>query len=115
MVVGHITDKRKESYLPYNFKQQYLHDMYEAKLIPFGSKARYAGREVDLMRGTKDCLWELAEQEGSSIIVCGNHGRKGPKNEDETVAGTAIQYLSLNSKFPVLILKDYKPRSTKRD
>jgi len=61
LVVGHITDKRKESYLPYNFKQQYLHDNYEAKLIPFGHNARYAAREVDVMRGTKDCLWELAE------------------------------------------------------
>lgn len=61
LVVGHITDKRKEAYLPYNFKQQYLMDSYEAKLLPFGLKARYAGREVDLMRGTKDCLWELAE------------------------------------------------------
>jgi hypothetical protein len=28
--------------------------------------------------------------EGATIIVCGNHGRKGPKAEDETVAGTAI-------------------------
>jgi hypothetical protein len=91
-------------------------DNYEAKLVPLGLKARYAGREVDVMRGTKDCLWELAEQEGASIIICGNHGRKGPKaEEDETVAGTAIQYLSLNSKFPVLILKDFRPRSTKKD
>jgi hypothetical protein len=90
-------------------------DNYEAKLIPYGLKARYAAREVDLMRGTKDCLWELAEMEGASIIVCGNHGRKGPKNDDETVAGTAIQYLSLNSKFPVLVIKDFRPRSTKQD
>ena len=115
LVVGHITDKRKESYLPYNFKQQYLHDKYEAKLLPFGLKARYASREVDIMRGTKECLWELAENEGSNIIIVGNHGRKGPKAEDETVAGTAIQYLSLNSKFPVLVLKDVRLRSTKHD
>ena len=47
--------------------------------------------------------------------MCGNHGRKGPKAEDETVAGTAIQYLSLNSKFPVLVIKDFRPRSTKHD
>ena len=61
LILGHVTDKRKEGYLPYNFKQQYLHDNYEAKLLPFGFKARYAAREVDVMRGTKDCLWELAE------------------------------------------------------
>jgi len=61
MVVGHISDKRKEAYLPYNFKNNYLQDLYEAKLIPFGVKARWSSREVDLMRGTKDCLWELAE------------------------------------------------------
>ena len=92
-----------------------MHDNYEAKLLPFGFKARYAAREVDIMRGTKDCLWELAESEGANIIVCGNHGRKGPKVDDETVAGTAIQYLSLNSKFPVLVLKDFRPRSVKPD
>jgi hypothetical protein len=42
------------------------------------------------MRGTKDCLWELATMEKTTLMVCGNHGRKGPKAEDETVAGTAI-------------------------
>ena len=67
------------------------------------------------MRGTKDCLWELAEQEQTTLLVCGSHGRKGPKAEDETVAGTAIQYLSLNTKFPVMVLKDYRPRSVKPD
>lgn len=57
----------------------------------------------------------MAEEEGATIIICGNHGRKGPKAEDETVAGTAIQYLSLSDKFPVVVLKDYRPRKDKPD
>lgn len=44
----------------------------------------------------------------------GNHGRKGPKQE-ETVCGTVVEFLALNSKFPVLIIKDYRPRTVKPD
>jgi hypothetical protein len=44
----------------------------------------------------------------------GWHGRKGPK-KDETVAGTAVEFLSLHAQFPVMILKDIKMRSEKPD
>jgi len=59
-------------------------------------------------------LWEIAEFEKASLIVVGNHGRKGPK-ADLTVCGTAIEYLSLNSKFPCLIIKERKCRADKPD
>jgi hypothetical protein len=37
--------------------------------------------------------------------VVGYHGRKGPK-EDPTVMGSAVQYMSVHSQGPILILKD---------
>lgn len=46
--------------------------------------------------------------------MVGNHGRKGPK-QDETILGSGIQYLSLNAKFPCMIIKDRKERSQKPD
>ena len=52
----------------------------------------------------------IAKAEKASIIVVGNHGRKGPKR-DETIAGSAIQYVSTDITFPVMILKDHKPRT----
>lgn len=41
-------------------------------------------------------IWELADFEKASMIIVGSHGRKGTKGE-ETVVGSAVQYLSLNS------------------
>lgn len=79
-----------------------------------GKKARWVSKEIEPKKTSKECLWELAEQEKTSIVVIGSHGRKGPKL-DETVLGSAVQYLSLSSKFPVLIMKDRKPRSEKPD
>lgn len=114
LVVGSITDKKKEAYLPYNMKSQFMADCYEAKILPLGKSARWCTKEVEPPKTTKECLWELAEFEKANMIVVGNHGRKGPKN-DETVCGTAVQYLSLNAKFPVLVIKDYRPRTVKPD
>jgi nucleotide-binding universal stress UspA family protein len=95
-------------------RTNYLHDCYSAKVIPLGTYGRFVQREVEEFKTIKECLWELAADEKADIMVVGNHGRKGPKG-DETVCGSAIQYLSLNNRFPVLILKDYRPRSVKPD
>ena len=113
LVVGHISDKRKD-YLPWNMRSHYVQDAYEAKIIEMGKQARWASREVDAEKTSKDCLWELAEFENATLIVVGNHGRKGPK-KDETVLGSGIQFLSLNSKFPCMIIKDRKDRKQKPD
>ena len=61
LVCGSITHKQKESYLPYNMKSQYLTDLYDAKVLPLGTHGRCAFAEVDTAKGTKECLWELAE------------------------------------------------------
>lgn len=113
LVVGHISDKRKE-YLPWNMKSNFVADQYEAKILGLGNKARWCSREIDIKKTSKECIWELAEFEKATIMVVGSHGRKGPK-KDETVVGSAIQYLSLNSQFPVIIVKDPIPRTHKPD
>ena len=95
-------------------KSQYLSDAYEAKVLPLGKNGRWAKRESDGIKSTKEQLWDLAEFEHCDMIVVGNHGRKGPKNE-ETVCGTVVEFLALNSKFPILIIKDYRPRTVKPD
>lgn len=113
LIVAHISDKKKD-YLPWNMKSNYIRDAYEAKIIGLGDKAHYSTVEVSDGKSSKEELWELAEFEKATFIVVGNHGRKGPKG-DETVLGTQIQYLSLNSKFPIMIIKDRKPREQKPD
>ena len=116
LVVGTIANHKKESYLPYNMKADYLQERYEAKVVEIGKHGRFASREFneEEKKTTKELIWELAEFEKSDIIVVGNHGRKGPR-KDETVCGTLVQYLALNNKFPVLIVKDYRPRTVKPD
>lgn len=47
-------------------------------------------------------------------MVVGGHGRKGPK-ADETVMGSAIQYLASDLRFPCLIIKERKGRVEKHD
>jgi len=109
LVVGHISDKKKD-YLPWNMRSNFVADAMEAKLMPIGQKGRYCHREKDEGKTTKEMLWDLAEFEKATIVCVGNHGRKGPKG-DLSVAGTAIEYLSLNSTFPCLIIKDRKART----
>lgn len=53
-------------------------------------------------------------KQDANIIVVGGHGRKGEK-KDETVLGTSVQFLSLDQRFPCLIVKDRKPRTEKPD
>jgi hypothetical protein len=41
IIAGTISDKRKDSYLPWNMRTNYLHDCYSAKVIPLGSNGRF--------------------------------------------------------------------------
>jgi hypothetical protein len=45
-------------------------------------------------------------------MVTGYNGIKGPK-ADPTIAGSAIQYLTVNATVPVLVMKDPRPRILK--
>lgn len=113
LVVGHITNPKKE-YLPFNLKPQYIEDTYESKIIHLGKKARFVSCEVDPAKGTKETLWALAHQNHATIMVTGYNGVKGPK-ADMTIAGSAVQYMALNSSLPVLVIKDPRPRTIKPD
>lgn len=113
LIVGHISDSRKEAYLPYNYNSDYLEELFEAKIMGLKQiNAKFARKELFPFKSTQECLWDLAEQEKADVIIVGDYGRKGPKI-DEVVAGTTIQYLSLNTKTPTLVLKEHKPRGDK--
>jgi len=66
-------------------------------------------QDKDGSETAKQVLNSIAKERHASIMVVGQHGRKGPK-EDPTVMGSAVQYLSLHSVAPVLIIKDPKQR-----
>ena len=95
-------------------RSNYMKDAYEAKIVPLGKHGNFIAMEKEEGKTTKECLWNLAQEHKSDMIVVGNHGRKGPKKE-ETVCGSAIEYLSLNSFNPILIIKDFRPRTVKPD
>jgi len=53
----------------------------------------------------KSVLAAICKECDATISVVGYHGRKGPK-EDPTVMGTAVQYLSIQTPSPVMIIKN---------
>ena len=105
---------KSKDYLPFNLKPQYLKDVFESKIIELGHKAHYVNGEVDTVKGTKETLWQMAVDNNTSIMVTAFNGIKGPK-ADVTIAGSNIQYLALNSTFPLLVIKDPRLRSVKPD
>ena len=113
LIVGHVYNNSKD-YLPFNLKPQYLQDTYESKIIKYGSWARWVDCEVEEKKPVKDSLWGLATENKATIMVTGYNGVKGPK-ADPTIAGSAIQYLSVNSVLPVLVIKDARRREQKPD
>ena len=112
-MLGHVFNSKKD-YLPFNLKPQYLQDTYESKIIQLGHWARWVNTEVEEVRGVKDCLWDLAKENKATVMVTGYNGVKGPK-ADPTIAGSAIQYLAVNSTLPVLVIKDPRRREQKPD
>lgn len=58
-------------------------------------------------------MWEMATECKVDLIVVGEVGRKGPKLAGNMAAGTAIQFMSLNTTIPTLVLKDYQKRKDK--
>ena len=95
-------------------KPEYVRDIYESRLLPLGKHGQYISVEKKEDKTSKEMLWDLATESHASIIVVGNHGRKGPK-ADLTVAGTCIEFLSANATVPLLIIKDRKPRADKAE
>lgn len=112
-MVGHIYDKKK-TYLPMKMKSHYIKTSYETKLISLGKQALYEDEELEEKMESKAQIWDLAQRKDTSIMVIGGHGRKGPK-KDETVLGTAIQFLAVDFRFPCMIIKDRVSRKERPD
>lgn len=56
----------------------------------------------------------MAADNQTTIMVTSYNGVKGPK-QDPTIVGTTIQWLAINAKFPILIIKDARLRTVKPD
>lgn len=81
LVVGHI-ENAKKNYLPFNYRPQYLKDIYSSKIIGLPKEtASYISTDIATCgkASTKEALWTLAETVGATVIVTGMHGRKGLK------------------------------------
>ena len=74
-----ITNSKKE--LPFNFRPEYIEEKYMAKIYAMANtgSSTFIKREIAEGKNTKETLYDVAKELKSSIIVCGQHGRKGPK------------------------------------
>lgn len=87
----------------------------DTECIALGNRYNFWSQEMTLGKDTaKELLTEGAGLHHADILVVGFHGRKGPK-DDPTVMGTAVQYMGLNSKIPMLILKEPVQRKEKEN
>lgn len=78
LVVGHIKNKEK-TYLPWNFKPDYIHEIYETRLLDIGKKGEFVITDIYNDKTTKECLFALALERKATVIVTGMQGRKGVK------------------------------------
>ena len=111
LVIAHAWQLEKEEYLKYNLKRDYIREHAEADFTYMGNRFHYHEQEIRPEQGdtAKSCLNAMAKEVSADVTVVGYHGRKGPK-EDPTVMGSAVQYMSVRSESPVLIIKDPKSR-----
>ena len=78
LVLGHIRNKEKH-YLAWNFKPEYIQEIYETRLLDIGKKGEFAITDVFDDKPTKECLFNLAQERHATVIVTGMQGRKGIK------------------------------------
>jgi hypothetical protein len=119
--VANAWSKEKEEYLPYNYKLNYIREQLESRFIYLQKKFEFIDEEINKDRieegvheDTKMVLTNMSKQYKIDITVVGFHGRKGPK-EDPTVMGTAVQYMSVHSFNPTMIVKKQILRSERPD
>ena len=116
LIVSHAWSQKKEEYLKWTFKREHIRKEKEADFISMGKRFHYCEEEIKEEDGesAKTVLNSMAAERHATLMVVGFHGRKGPK-EDPTIMGTAVQYMSLNSTAPVIIVKDPKTREQRPD
>jgi hypothetical protein len=59
LVVGHIKNKDK-NYLSWNYKPDYIHEIYETRLLDIGKKGEFAMNDISQDKTTKEYLFALA-------------------------------------------------------
>lgn len=69
-----------------------------------GHRFQFFDEEIFLDQNAKHVLTKCAEDNKVDVTVVGFHGRKGVKM-DPTVMGSAVQFMSINSTTPTLIVK----------
>ena len=76
-----ITNADKDSYLPFQYKPAFIEEKYQAKIYANvqSGDARFVKVECQKEKSTKEMLWDVATLYNADYIVCGLHGRKGPK------------------------------------
>jgi nucleotide-binding universal stress UspA family protein len=114
LMVAHVWNRKKEEYLDYKLKRQYIKELTESECAGLGARFHYHDEELmpshepmTSAKTAKNLLNEISKDNDASVVVVGFHGRKGPK-ADPTVMGSAVQYLSVETFKPVLIIKDPK-------
>ena len=68
--------------LPFQYKPDYIEEKYQSKIWKNAQagRAKFIKKEIEEEKSTKETLWMVAQAYQSDIIVCGMHGRKGPKS-----------------------------------
>lgn len=105
--MAHAWSREKEEYLNYKLKKETIKGLAESECAGLGKRFSWHEASIEEGSSAKEQLNNLAKTIDATISVVGYHGRKGPK-DDPTVMGSAVQYLSLETHKPVLIIKDPK-------
>jgi hypothetical protein len=106
----------KEEYLPYNYKIDYIRDQNSTRFTFLRERFEFLEEEIIPEKDdtAKEVLNNLAKDNHIDVTVVGFHGRKGPK-EDPTVMGSAIQFMSIHSYTPTMIIKQAITRENRPD
>ena len=77
-----ITNSKKTD-IPFNFRPEYIEEKYKSRMYDMIShkKGDFYMRETDHLENktVKEEIYDLANAIESTILVVGNHGRKGPR------------------------------------
>jgi len=106
LVVAHAWSKKKEEYLTYKFKKEWVREQQSNDFLYLGNKFKFHESEIHDSETAKSVLAKEAIECKATLTIVGMHGRKGPK-ADPTVMGSAVQYMALNCPTPMLLIKEY--------
>ena len=79
-----------------------------------GQRFQFFTEEITDGHNAKSVLTKCASDNKVDMTVVGYHGRKGAK-QDPTVMGSAVQFMSINSSTPTMIIKQPIDRKERPD